>query len=406
MKTTASGVSAPAADQTGAGPATAPSAGAAKETNLLRAFSFSIYATQALVVSYIPLYFLDRGFSAAQIGILYSTGPFISVFANLITGTASDKYRTIKKLLTVLLLGQLVMISLLFTTNSFILVGLIMLAFYFCQTPMNPLSDSLILLSSQYTGRPYALVRIFGSLGSAVCAYAFGLLLKQTGTSAAPFVGMAMIAVSIGFSFLLKDYQGALKKMDFSGFLKLLRKPDTALFFLLVLVISIAHRMYEGFLAVTLRQMGASDSLVGLASMISGFSEIPVLFLLGKYGHKFKELPLLAIASLMYAVRFFLIGKITSPVWVLPLQAMHSVSFGIYFATAVRYLSGIIPDEYRSSGQAVYAVIWSGFAGIISGTVGGAIYDHYGKGAFFHMAAGLALAACAGFLGKHFLRRK
>src|SRR4030095_3983833 len=87
---------------------------ARKETMSLRIYSFSAYSTAAMVVSFIPLYFLDRGFSEQQIGIIYSTGPFISIFANIILGMASDKYRTIKKLLMLLLFGQLVMISLLF----------------------------------------------------------------------------------------------------------------------------------------------------------------------------------------------------------------------------------------------------------------------------------------------------
>jgi len=378
---------------------------AVKETQVLRMFCFAVYMTQAIVVSYFPLYFLDHGYSASQIGIIYSIGPFISVFSTLLFGAASDKYRTLKKIMTVILFGQLVMVALLFSTQTFAIVCFIMLVFYFFQTPMNPLTDSLILLSGQYTGTPYALVRIFGSLGFAFMAFSMGQLLKFTGSWATLLVGLITIGITFVLSLGLKDYQGSLKKMDFSGLFNILRKPDIVTFFALVLILSISHRMYEGFLAVTLRQMGASDSLVGVAWLISSVSEIPVLFLLGKYGHKYKELPLLAIASLMYAVRFFLVGEIQSPIWVIPVQAMHSITFGIYFTTALRYLSSIIPDEYRSSGQAVFAVVWTGFAGIISGTVGGPIFEHYGKAAFFHLAMALALIAAASFLAKHLFSR-
>lgn len=104
---------------------------ARKETLSLRIYSFSSYSTAAMVVSFIPLYFLDRGFSEQQIGIIYSTGPFISIFANILLGIASDKFRTIKKLLMILLFGQLVMISLLFPIENFALVCLVMMGFYF-----------------------------------------------------------------------------------------------------------------------------------------------------------------------------------------------------------------------------------------------------------------------------------
>ncbi|MGO4107184.1 MFS transporter [Paenibacillus sp. YAF4_2] len=384
----------------------APSVASAKRDTLsLRAFSFSMYSTQALLISYIPLYFMDQGFSAHQIGIIYSTGPFISIFANLLMGMASDKFQTIRKLLTLLLFGQLAMLSLLFPVHHFGLICLVMTAFYFFQTPMNPLSDSLILLASQHIKTPYALIRIFGSLGFAVSAYLFGLILKEIGSVWTLPIGLCTITITILLSFLLKDYRGSTRKIEFSGFLKLLRKPEVLFFFFIILLVSISHRMNESFLAVALRQMGATDSQVGLAWLFSAVSEIPVLFLMGKYGHKFKELPLLVFACLMYMLRFWLASELNNPVAVLSTQLMHSVSFGIYFSTALRYLSNLIPDEYRSSGQAVYAVVWSGLAGLISGTVGGFIFEHYGRSAFYQIGAALALLSAILFLGKHLFGR-
>ncbi|OMF21676.1 MFS transporter [Paenibacillus sp. FSL H8-0548] len=378
---------------------------ARKETMSLRVYSFSSYSTAAMVVSFIPLYFLDRGFSEQQIGIIYSTGPFISIFANIILGLASDKFRTIKKLLMLLLFGQLVMISLLFSIENFALVCLVMMGFYFFQTPINPLSDSLLLLSSRYTGTPYALIRIFGSLGFAVTAYTFGLILKEIGSQWTLPLALCTIAITLLLTTRIKDYQGSARKIDFSGFFKLLRQRDVLLFFLIILTISIPHRMYEGFLAVTMRHMGASDSLIGLAWLVSALSEIPVLFLLGKYGHKFKELPLLMIASLMYAIRLWLLSDLQDPRWVIATQAMHSISFGIYFSTALRYLSRLIPDEYRASGQAVYAVVWTGLAGVISGLFGGFVYENFGREAFFQMGAGFAIVAAAAFLARYYISR-
>lgn len=364
----------------------------------MRAFNFSTFSTQALVVSFIPLYFMTKGFSESQIGILYSSGLFVSIFANIITGLASDKYRTIRKILIALLFGQLAMISLLFPIENFAMVCVVMTAFYFFQTPINPLSDSLILLSSQYTGTPYALVRIFGSLGFALSAYGLGLLLKGIGSEWTILVALCTVATSLVLTIFIRDYQGSSRKIEFSGFFKLLRQRNVMLFFSLILLVSISHRMYESFLAVTMRQLGASDSLVGLALLVSAASEIPILFLLGKYGHKLKELPLLVFASLMYGLRLWFMSEIEDPRWIVATQAMHSVSFGVYFSTALRYISHLIPDEYRASGQAVYTVIWTGVAGLVSGVLGGLIYEQFGRVMFYHIATGIAGAAAAGFL--------
>ncbi|QNK55584.1 MFS transporter [Paenibacillus sp. PAMC21692] len=381
------------------------SATAKQETLALRAFNFSTFATQSLVISFIPLYFMTKGFSESQIGVIYSAGLSVSIFANIITGLASDKYRTIRKLLVALLFAQLVLMSILYPLENVVLITIVMTCFYFFQTPIIPLSDSLILLSSQHTGTPYALIRIFGSLGFALSAYFFGLLLKGIGSEWTIALAVGTIAISIFISLFIKDYQSTARKIEFSGFFKLLGQRQVLTFFVLILMVSISHRMYEGFLAVTMRQLGASDTLIGLALLVSAASEIPTLFLLGKYGHKLRELPLLAFASLMYGLRLWLMSEINDPQWFIATQAMHSISFGIYFSTALRYLSFLIPDEYRASGQAVYTIIWTGVAGLISGVIGGVVYEHLGRVAFYHAAMYVGIAAAIGFLLYHWLGR-
>ncbi|RXZ82252.1 MFS transporter [Paenibacillaceae bacterium] len=372
-----------------------------QETLRLRGFSFSVYATLAIIVSYFPIYFHDRGYSEQQIGIIYSIGPAMSIFANLIVGIASDKYRTIRKLLSLLLLGQLIAVAILIPASDFVVVCFIMAGFYFFQQPMNTLNDSLILLSSPHIGRSYPSIRIFGSLGFAVSALVFGLFLKGTDSSITIIVCLLTIAISFGLSFLLTDHQGSLRKMDFSGLFKLVAKPEVVIFFVLILILSTAHRMNEGFLAVTMSKMGASESLIGMAWMVSAASEIPMLFLLGKYGHKFKELALLSIAGFAYVLRFWLLSQITDPIWAVFIQGFHSISFAIFFSTALRYLTMLIPDEYRASGQALYAVVWTGFAGLLSGMMGGYVLEHLGQTSFYLTAMGLSLVAAIGFLLLH-----
>ena len=379
--------------------------GSMKETVLLRAHMYFFYSTMAMLVSYLPLYFADRGFTPSQIGLIYASGPAVSIAGNLLTGLASDKYRTIKKLLVLLFAGQLLMLIALQQVEAFGWVLAIMTVFYLFQTPVQPLSDSLALLSAAHTGRNYPSIRIYGSIGFAFSAFAIGLLLKEQGSGFTVTVILALVALSLCASFTLRDYQGEVRKMEFSGLFALIRKPSIVAFFAITLILSVAHRMYEGFLALTLREMGASQSLIGSAWLTSALSEIPVLYLLGKYGHKLKELPLLAVAAFMYALRYFLMSRLEDPSYVILLQLMHSVSFGIFFSTSLRYMTYLLPDEFRSSGQALYAVVWAGIAGVVSGTVGGYWFETFGPQWFFMTASLFAAAAGAGFIALHLTGR-
>jgi PPP family 3-phenylpropionic acid transporter len=188
-----------------------------------------------------------------------------------------------------------------------------------------------------------------------------------------------------------------------NGLKEILLQKEVLWFFGCVLVLATGYRMNEAFLTLSLKGMNAGDEIIGWALLASALSEIPVFFLLSKYGEKFKELPLLAFASLMFTLRFLFMSLAQEPGTVIAIQAMHSVSFGIFFVTAVRYITRIIPDHLRATGQAIFTVVWSSAAGLLSGTFGGIIYENAGRSVFYIVATGFSIVAFAGFLLKHLL---
>ncbi len=149
-----------------------------------------------------------------------------------------------------------------------------------------------------------------------------------------------------------------------------------------------------------MREIGADDSVIGYASLASAVSEIPMFFLLAKFGHRFREYPLLAIASAFYVIRLSLLSLADQPWMMVALQMMHAITFAIFYITALRGLQSLIPDEYRSSGQAVFAVVWSGLAGVIAGTLGGWLYDSFGLSRVFQTGAGTVMRCRIGPAGR------
>lgn len=377
-----------------------------RDEAILRMFSFAFYLTMALTVSFFPLYFNYKGYSKIQIGALYSIGPLVGIFANLFWGLLSDKYQTIKKWLIVMLAGQLIVMLLLIRIDTLALLYTLMTFFYFFQTPINPLNDSLIMLTIKDSRKSYASFRVWGSLGFAFSALVFGMLLKQIGIQYTMTLTMGTITLSLVLAALLRDRTGSSSgKIQFAGFGQVIGSRRFLWFLVMIFILSIAHRMNDGFLALYLRELGASDSIVGWAWTASALSEIPVFFFLSKHGHKYKELPLLMIAGLVYTVRFTLVSFVTQPEWIIPLQLMHSFSFGIFLFTALRYMMQLIPDRFRATGQAIYAVVWSCMAGLASGIIGGWIFDAWGPHVMYRVAACCALIASVCFFLTYFRSR-
>ncbi|MFC5469488.1 MFS transporter [Cohnella suwonensis] len=368
---------------------------------VLRTMQFANYATMVLLVTFFPLYFASLGFSKLQIGAIYSVGPFLSIVSNVAVGLLSDRTKSLRRILTVLYIMQILALALLMPQKEFGIMAGIMAMFYLFQTPMNSMLDSVSLLAADRMNRSFPSIRMFGSLGYALCAVVFGYLLKAYGSDLTIALTLGTLGVSLVFSLIVGDFQGSLRKFEFGGLWQLLRKKETVAFFALIMLVSVSHRMNEGFLAVAMREIGADDSVIGYASLASAVSEIPMFFVLAKFGHRFRELPLLAVASFFYVVRLGLLSMADEPWMMVALQMMHAVTFAIFYITAIRCLQAILPDEYRASGQAVFAVVWSGLAGLIAGTLGGWLYDAFGLSYVFGTGSMFALVGAIGFLTVH-----
>lgn len=149
------------------------------DQNWLRALMFTIFGSTALVVSYFQLYFSHLGFSAAEIGYLYGIGPLISVFSNMFWSMASDKYKTVRKVMIILLGGQFITGVLLANASSFGEVFVLVTLFYFFYYPVYPLSDTMAITTANKYGRNFTSIRVFGSIGYAFSHSALVMFLAR-----------------------------------------------------------------------------------------------------------------------------------------------------------------------------------------------------------------------------------
>lgn len=77
------------------------------------------------------------------------------------------------------------------------------------------------------------------------------------------------------------------------------------------------------------------------------------------------------------------------------------MSFGIFLFTVIRYIQRLVPDQFRASGQALFAVTWSGLAGLLSGLVGGWVFNTWGPHTVYSVSSVLAFIAMIGFIVLH-----
>jgi PPP family 3-phenylpropionic acid transporter len=272
-----------------------------------------------------------------------------------------------------------------------------MLIMFFFQTSITPLTDSLTQLTAKSYGKSFANLRSYGSFGFAITALLVNPFIQKIGYSYTLTIYAFVLFLVLLVATQLSERVGESSKVSFKGIFKFLKNKEFIFVLGTIFLLAIAHRTNDNFLSLYLREIGM-EKYLGFAYMISALSEIPVFLLLSKFGHRIKTLHLLAIAAFFYFIRFTIVAQSTHPSFVILAQLMHSVTFGIFYITAIRYISSKLPDEYRSSGQAIFTITFSGVASITSGFLGGWIYE-FGSGRLLYSTISIcSLLACMMFL--------
>ncbi|MNC58087.1 Major Facilitator Superfamily protein [compost metagenome] len=93
-----------------------------------------------------------------------------------------------------------------------------------------------------------------------------------------------------------------------------------------------------------------------------------------------------------------------SPLGIVMIQMLHGFTFGIFYVTAIRMLTRLIPDQFRATGMALFTIVWSSLSGLISGTFGGMLFQYFGRQHFYLIAMVTAIAACIGFASRYLYR--
>lgn len=95
-------------------------------------------------------------------------------------------------------------------------------------------------------------------------------------------------------------------------------------------------------------------TLQGLVSVIQTFGgELPFLFLSGWVLQSITHIHAMSLVLFGFAVRFMLYSILTNPWWVLPIELMQGVTFGIFYATMASYASLVAPPGTEATLQVI-----------------------------------------------------
>jgi len=357
----------------------------------LKVLLFSFYATNTIIVGYLPLYLQYKGLTGKEIGWVLAIGPLVSIFAQPFWGYMSDKYKTVKRIILLCALMLLITGLIFFQMNELIPILIMGAIFFFFVTPIEPLSDSIAQRRANEVGISFGAIRSWGAVGFALSSLIVGELLSHIGIQYMiwPYLFFGLIAFLVAF--LLKDVNVPSEPVKLKDLSQLIKNIPFLIFLTLIVILMITHNTNDNFIGLYITELGGSERLVGIAWFVGVISEAIVYFLAGFWFKKLHPLIFVIIAGILFTIRWFVYGLVTVPIVIIILQVLHGLTFGVFFIAAFDYVTRLIPDLLMSTGHLVFFA-FMGVAGIIGSLIGGAIFETFGGPTLYVTLGWIALA--------------
>jgi PPP family 3-phenylpropionic acid transporter len=240
----------------------------------------------------------------------------------------------------------------------------------------------------------YGRIRLGGTIGFSIAATVIGAFVENYGLKIAFWcaAGLFLIAFFVSQK-LVHGEERSEKAADQGRASDLLRNPHFLLFLLIGLSGGISFATINTYLFPYMKELGAGESIMGLALTIGTIVEMPVLFFANRFIKRFKAYAILIFSLAMTGLRFLLLALAPTPVFVLFVQLLNGINYPLLTVAAVTYADEQAPKGYRATAQGLFRAAMGGVGAAIGAFAGGLLIESIGaKGMYFVFCVFLALS--------------
>lgn len=254
---------------------------------------------------------------------------------------------------------------------------------------MGPVMEGMLLKALGADVGRYGRVRAWGSVGFALAVLGASLLREHLGVSP---LWTGVVASVLGLLLILPLPPAApTPRVAVGPALRALGRDPGVRWILLGAALHYApHSIYDTYFTVFGEDLGLPAGQVGLAVAAGVVVEIGVMALSEPLLRRFGALGLVRFAALLMLPRWVVTALAPAP-WVLMVQTVHGLSFGLFWVAAVHLLAARVPRGIASSSQGLLGAAVGGVGAILGTLGGGVLLDQLGSRALFWGAAAVAL---------------
>lgn len=331
-------------------------------------FHFTVYGATGVASVYFAIWLSNRGIPPDEIGVINAVPVLVMLFVNTLVGRLADRASDWRQVIVILaLIAGAVPVGLFFVTGFW---G-ILLMWTLCTVPaysLVPVVDAATLRMTRRRGSDFGLVRAWGTVGYMAATAMAGPVIALFGEAAFVPLFVAWSLLRALISLQLPLFRAPPAKTSLTVVAPQARRLREILkpWFVLPLVglgmhYSI-HAVLTAFAALTWKQEGISENLIGPLVAVAAASEAVMMFVWRRLNIKVTARHLIIFAALVAAARWAAMA-FNPPVAVLfILQLLHAVTFALGYFGGIYFIANWTSDDIAAEAQGFSFVLQQGMA--------------------------------------------
>ncbi|MBT7957415.1 MAG: 3-phenylpropionate MFS transporter [Rhodospirillaceae bacterium] len=364
----------------------------------LALFYAAYFGMIGIMMPFWPVWLESKGLTTANIGMVIGSATFVRVFFNPLVAHVADRRGSRQPIIALLAALAVVFFSFFFISDGFWLILIVTILFFCCWGAMQPLGESLTMLSSKEQGFEYGRVRLWGSLAFIATAIIAGRVSSDTAPDA--IMMMTFGSVMLMFAVTLFLPKTRTSKATGSGFpiAPLLRNKAFLMVLVAAALIQSSHAVYYGFGTIHWQKAGISDTVIGVLWAEGVIAEV-ILFSMGAAVLRYTgPMRLIILGGAAGILRWLGTGLDDSLPGLFVLQALHGLTFGATHLGVIHFISDKVPEELSATALSLYSAVVMGLAMGLMVMASGHLYGALGGQAYFVVAGMAAVGGLLAFI--------
>ncbi len=339
---------------------------------------FALFILHATFAPYFQVLLKSRGFEKSQIGLLLAGAELCGVLGPFLLARLADRLGRRKGILMAATLISAGLAVPLAQVESFWAALPMVMAFGFAVRTAIPMTDALASAELPDPAHQYGRVRAFGTIGFVGTLLVIRLFTLVDETRSVSMMHALVVGALACFCTALlvpdrhrRTTRPALSARDGGDF-----DRSFWLWMLAILASQFGMGAHYAFFTLYGREVLGLQYAAWLWA-IGSATELPFIFFGGWFVRRWGLRWMLGLAMLAVTVRLWTYAALPYAWSVIPIQATHALTFGVFHCATIEYLRRKVDPARLGTGMAILMGFRFGLASVLAASMGGFLLDAF-----------------------------